>query len=170
MVEIKENFTFSQFKRALRTHLHEANAIAIAPIGPMYFNGSIYIKHRFGFTDPDDWYKKVFQHHSVCVNITTFTVILRQIQIMVLYPFCITIGTVLNFDKIRKSSCVNVRGIPTAAYQVLHMLPPLDLAGGRGRYLGYAPVRPGQGRGRYLGRGVKTLGYPAPPHWGWPWG
>ena len=38
----------------------------------------------------------------------------------------------------RKSSCVNTRGISTAAYQVLHMLS--YPGGGGGRYLGVPPV------------------------------
>ena len=65
------------------------------------------------------------------------------------------------FFKTRKSSCVNSRGIPTAAYQVLHML---SYPGGR--YLpwpgGYLPWP-----GGYLPWwGVPTLGYP--PHiWTW---
>ena len=32
----------------------------------------------------------------------------------------------------RKSSCVNARGIPTAAYQVLHLLPEVGYPTGRG--------------------------------------
>ena len=48
----------------------------------------------------------------------------------------VTLQTMLT----RKSSCVNARGIPPAAYQVLHLLsyprvgyPHPDLAGGGGR-------------------------------------
>ena len=77
---------------------------------------------------------------------------------------------------------MNARGIPTAAYQVLHMLSYPGGRGGGGRYLGWEGVgtlrypspllcRPGQG-GRYLGLGVlpfltwpegRYLGVP-PPH------
>ena len=64
----------------------------------------------------------------------------------------------------RKSSCVNARGIPTTAYEVLHMLSyPAGrgvgtLDRGRGRYLGWGDRYLGWGvvtldRGRYLGRG-----------------
>ena len=73
---------------------------------------------------------------------------------------------------------MNARGIPTAAYQVLHMLS--CPGGGGGRYLGL------RGRGRYLGvpsplnlaggggvryvtmAGGGTLGYPL-PHQGLAW-
>ena len=54
----------------------------------------------------------------------------------------------LYFQK-RKSSCVNARGIPTAAYQILHLLPEV----------GYPPARP------HWGGGTPTLGT---PHWGTP--
>ena len=48
----------------------------------------------------------------------------------------------------RTSSCVNARGIPTAAYQVLHLLPEVGYPPGRG-----AP-RPD------LMEGVPKVGYP----------
>ena len=54
--------------------------------------------------------------------------------------------------KIRKSSCVNARGIPTAAYQVLHLL---SCTGGGYPCLRVYPI-PGRGGG-----GV-------PPIWTWP--
>ena len=47
----------------------------------------------------------------------------------------------------RKSSCVNARGIPTAAYQVLHLLS----------YPGGGYPMPGQGE-------VSPSWYPPPPH------
>ena len=69
----------------------------------------------------------------------------------------------------RKSSCVNARGIPTAAYQVLHMLSYPGVGGrqvpwlGGGSTLGYPLSWPGWG-GRYLGWrwGIVTLGYVPP--------
>ena len=51
-----------------------------------------------------------------------------------------------NLNITRKSSCVNAGGIPTVAYQVLHMLS----------YLGRGVTYLGQG-GTYLGQGVPTL-------------
>ena len=54
-----------------------------------------------------------------------------------------------NIDVIRKSSCVNARGIPTAAYQVLHLLTEV----------GYPPPR-SDGMGRYLRRGTPHQGIP----------
>ena len=62
----------------------------------------------------------------------------------------------------RKSSCVNARGIPTTAYQVLHLFPEV----------GYPPSR-----GTPLARsdwGVPEVGYPlarsdgGDPRWGTP--
>ena len=51
----------------------------------------------------------------------------------------------------RKSSCVNARGIPTAAYQVLHLLPEV----------GYPPPPPqGYHPARSDGGGVPEVGYP----------
>ena len=51
----------------------------------------------------------------------------------------------------RKSSCVNARGIPTAAYQVLHLLPE------GGTPLGRVPPPPARSD-----RGVPEVGYPPP--------
>ena len=71
----------------------------------------------------------------------------------------------------RKSSCVNARGIPTAAYQVLHLLPEAGspLAGGTPRP---GPMGGGQG---YLRWGTPLAGgYPPArsdggyPRWGTP--
>ena len=73
--------------------------------------------------------------------------------------------------KTRKSSCVNARGIPTVAYQVLHLL---SCTGGVPHSCwGYpilgAPIRPGW---EYpipaTGGGVLHLGYPIRPGWGYP--
>ena len=74
-------------------------------------------------------------------------------------------GNVNNLNEIgtRKSSCVNARGIPTAAYQVV-----LSRGGGvgtldqGGRYLGWGVgtldrgVSTWDGGGRYLGQDVGT--------------
>ena len=57
--------------------------------------------------------------------------------------------------KTRQSSCMNARGIPSTAYQALHMLSYLR---GGGTYLS-------QGGGTYLGWGAPALGYP--PIWTW---
>ena len=59
-------------------------------------------------------------------------------------------------QRTRKSSCVNARGIPTAAYQVLHMLSYPGGGGGGDRYLGVPPPPSGPGWG------VGTFGYPLP--------
>ena len=79
------------------------------------------------------------------------------------------------FMTTRKSSCVNARGIPTAAYQVLHLLtkwgtpPPLPRSDGVGGtqggilpWLGYPPSRSDPG--------VPEVGYPLVrvPHVGLP--
>ena len=71
----------------------------------------------------------------------------------------------------RKSSCVNARGIPTAAYHVLHLLS--YPGGGEGVY----PI-PGQGEVSpswyplpiltWLGRGYPIPGLGVPPPWGTP--
>ena len=62
----------------------------------------------------------------------------------------------------RKSSCVSARGIPTAAYQVLHMLPypgeGVPWLGGT--YPGWGVYLPWQG-GTYLGR--EYLPWPGVP-------
>ena len=73
----------------------------------------------------------------------------------------------------RQSSCVNARGIPTAAYQVLHLLSCTRW----GTHLsGYPPPRPGPTGGTRGGvppvrvppqarsdrRGVPEVGYPPP--------
>ena len=61
----------------------------------------------------------------------------------------------------RKSSCVNARGIPTAAYQVLHLLPEV---GPPGR--GTPPARSDGGRVpkvRYPQQGTPWQGTPSPP-------
>ena len=89
------------------------------------------------------------------------------------------------FHLIRKYSCVNTRGIPTAAHQVLHMLsctgggggtpeypPCLDLAGVPSQLdmAGVHPIRPGWGTPPSWG--TPWLGYPlpagVPPGWGTP--
>ena len=57
----------------------------------------------------------------------------------------------------RKSSCVNARGIPTAAYQVLHLFPEVGYPSGRG----IPPARSDGGGG-----GVREVGYP--PSMGYP--
>ena len=72
----------------------------------------------------------------------------------------------------RKSSCVNARGIPTAAYQVLHLLSYRGGGGGRGYPIldgGYPPVLTWD----------QSLGYPPERTWdqwkyygmemGYPW-
>ena len=62
-----------------------------------------------------------------------------------------------------KSSCVNARGIPTAAYQVLHLLPEV----------GYPPPphRPGlMGGGGYPRWGILPAGPPSQVWWGGTWG
>ena len=67
----------------------------------------------------------------------------------------------------RKSFCVNARGIPTAAYQVLHLL---SCRGGGGTHLGYPPIRPGRGvTPSWVSPYQTWLGYPPPQHgWGTP--
>ena len=66
--------------------------------------------------------------------------------------------------KIRKSSCVNARGIPTAGYQVLHLLPEVGtpqpgLTGGGTRWgpPGRSTPQPG-----LMGRLVLEVGPPPP--------
>ena len=48
-----------------------------------------------------------------------------------------TIPELLNNLKTRKSSCVNARGIPTATYQVLHLLPEVGYPQARSNGGGY---------------------------------
>ena len=57
----------------------------------------------------------------------------------------------IKLSKTRKSSCVNARGIPTATYQVLHLLTEVGYPP-----LGYPPVQVWQG------------GTWGTPHWGTP--
>ena len=81
--------------------------------------------------------------------------------------------------KTRKSSCVNARGIPTATFQVLHLLsevgypppsgtppPPMARSNRKGGYprwgippSGYPPARSNRGYPRW---GTRRSGYPPP--------
>ena len=60
----------------------------------------------------------------------------------------------------RKSSCVHARGIPTAAYQVLHLLTEVGYTrpGLMGGYLRWGTPPPSRGT-----PGWTWLGYPPPP-------
>ena len=49
--------------------------------------------------------------------------LLWDVFLIVLTWYLPSMGHVQSHLKTRKSSCVNARGIPTAAYQVLHLLP-----------------------------------------------
>ena len=76
-------------------------------------------------------------------------------------------------NETRKSSCLNARGIPTATYQVLHLLPYPEggvptLAGERGTYLGggWVPTLDGKEGTTLDGGGRSTyLWYPFPRVW-----
>ena len=76
----------------------------------------------------------------------------RNIQINIPHyeDLCLKYHYPIQTIQTRKSSCVKARGIPTAAYEVLHML---YYPGGGGRYLG----RGGGGGVGTLARGLGTL-------------
>ena len=64
------------------------------------------------------------------------------------------------------SSCVNARGIPTAAYQVLHLLTEVGY-GLMGGTQGGVPPGPGL---TFNGEGIPEVGTPpigVPPGWIW---
>ena len=87
--------------------------------------------------------------------------------------YCLTIwiiGVTHLHLKTRKSSCVNARGIPTAAYQVLHLLtevgyPPVQVWWRVPGVPGVPPIRvpPRQGTPLPPGPGSGTPPLPAPP-------
>ena len=80
------------------------------------------------------------------------------------YMYLIPQFVVRNQIDTRKSSCVNARGIPTAAYQVLHLLS----CTGEGGYPCRGVPHPCQGVSHPC-QGVPNLGYPPiRPCWGVP--